>query len=677
MIKPTVNKKNAPKIIRQLVKEIEEHNDCYYNLDQPTISDKEYDDLLKQLIELESEYPEFRDAKSPTQRVGTKLPQAAETILHRAKMYSLDNTYSIEELKKWHQRVLKGLEGQKVEYVVELKIDGVSAALTYEKGHLVVGATRGDGTRGENVTHTLKTVRSIPLMFKKVKNNSVPELLDVRAEIFMWSRDFAALNKYRLEQGAAVFANARNATSGSVKLLDSRITAKRNLDCFIHSFGAMEGGEPFSTHWEFLSNLKAWGFHVNDHSQLCDTFDEVVDFCLINQEDRDSLGYDVDGVVIKVNSLKQQRKLGATLKSPRWAVAYKFPAYQATTTVQEIVVQVGRTGVLTPVANLMPVQCAGVTISRATLHNFDEVKRLGVQEGDRVLLERAGDVIPKIVKVVERKKKRKSNAFVVPKRCPECEAPIIKESDEDVAYRCNNPLCPRQLERGLTHFASRGAMDIEGLGISVVSQLLEQGLVKDFADIYYLNKEQLLLLELFADKKAEKLLKAIFDSKQQPLSRLLFGLGINNVGAKASSILAQKYGSLAHLIKATKEDLQAIDEIGPTMALSVEKFFKQSDIKKLIKKFQKAALNFKEPQKKRASDRLVDKKFVFTGELELMSRVDAGKLVTTHGGKVVSSVSKNTDFVVVGESPGSKYQKAVDLGVTILTEQQFQEMVNE
>lgn len=672
-----MDKVQARKEIENLSREIEDHNYHYYVLDQPTVSDKEYDDFLKRLIKLEEQFPDLKGNNSPSQRVGSKLPSGAKTVAHKVKMLSLDNTYSADELREWYGRVIKGLPNQRVEFVTELKIDGVSAALTYKEGEFILGATRGDGVTGEDVTVNLRTIRSIPLKLKSEGASKVPDILEVRGEVYMNTKDFEALNHQRKKDGEELFANPRNATSGSVKLLDARVTAQRHLSFFVHSYGILEGREECQTQWEFLQRIKKWGFYVNAYSQLCKSFDEVVESCQKFQEKRGSIPYEIDGVVIKVNSLKQQDELGATLKSPRWAVAYKFPAHQATTTVKKITVQVGRTGVLTPVALLEPVPCAGVIISRATLHNFDEVKRLGVKEGDRVLLERAGDVIPKIVKVVASSKTSKQKSFEVPKKCPQCDGLIIKDNEKDVAYRCSNPLCLGQLERGLVHFASRGAMDIEGLGEAVVQQLIDKELVKDFADIYFLKKADLLRLEFFADKKADNLLLAIERSKSQPLSRLLFGFGIQNVGEKAALNLAQEFKTYARLSKTTLEDLKSIHEIGDVTAISVINFLKQSSSKRLIKELKKAGLKMVEPPSEGISDKLSGKKFVFTGELQAMARSKAAQKVRQLGADVSSDVSRNTDFVVVGESPGSKHKKALSLGVKILNEKQFEEMINE
>ncbi len=671
-----MNKEQAAKEIQKLSQAIEAHNYRYYVLSQPTVSDKEYDDLMKRLVALEEKFPDLKEGNSPSQRVGVKLPEGSKAVTHQAKMYSLDNTYSTDELIQWNKRILKGLSGENPEYVAELKIDGVSAALTYEDGELRVGATRGDGVTGEDVTHALKTIRSIPLKLKEEQAAKIPHLLDVRGEVYMNSKDFNDLNKERKDRDGELFVNPRNAASGSLKLLDSRVTAQRKLNCFVHSFGILEGGSSLKTHWEFLQAAKHWGFSVNAYSRLCKDIDEVISYCDEFQNKRATVPYEIDGVVIKVNAFKQQNRLGSTLKSPRWAVAYKFPAYQATTKVKDIVVQVGRTGVLTPVAELEPIFCGGVMISRSTLHNFDEVKRLGINKGDRVLIERAGDVIPKVIKVVEKAKGTKQKVIAVPLTCPECGGKVVKIKAEDVAYCCQNPLCAKKIQKGLIHFASRGAMDIEGLGSVVVEQLLAKGLVKDFADIYFLRKEDFLTLELFKDKKADNLFKAIEESKSRPLSRLLFGLGINNVGEKVAEVLARKYGTLDKLAKASVSELGEIHEIGNVIAVSVEEFFKQSSTKKLIEKLKKAHVRMDEPAVKEVSSKLSQKKFVFTGELESLTRSKAGEIVKKLGGDVVSSVSKNTDYVVIGASPGSKYQKAKELGVTILNEKQFQELTN-
>ncbi len=671
-----MNKAPVQKEIQHLSREINQHNERYYNLHHPTISDQEYDLLLKRLIDLEEQFPELKLSDSPTHRIGAKLDESSATIQHKVKMYSLDNTYSFSELKEWHDRVLKGLPDERsLEYVAELKIDGVLAALTYEKGIFVLGATRGDGLTGEDITHNLRTLPSVPLQLKKMSTEDFPGALEVRGEIYMERKDFENLNLRREKAGEILFANPRNAASGSIKLLDSRITARRKLKCFIHSFGVIKGRKEFKTHWEFLATMEKYGFKVNP-GRRCKNLEEVIEFCEEYTKKRDELPFEVDGVVVKVNSYARQKEFGFTLKSPRWAIAYKFPAKQATTIVKDIMVQVGRTGVLTPVAELEPVECGGVTISRSTLHNFDEVKRLGVKKGDRVLLQRAGDVIPKIVKVVESNPERNSQTFIVPDKCPVCSGEVAKTKEEDVAYRCINPSCIKQLERRLIHFASRQAMDIEGLGKVVVHQLLTKNLVRGLADIYFLKKEDLLKLELFAQKKAENLLAAIDASKARALSRFLFGLGILNIGEKAAYLLAQKFRTLDALMRAGLEDFKKIHEIGEVMADSIEHFFKQKTTQKLFKKFKKAGLSFSEQQVTFFSEKkFFGKKFVFTGELENFSRQQASDLVQRLGGDVDKSVSRKTDFIVAGKDPGSKYIKALNLRLKILNEQEFKELI--
>ena len=485
--------------------------------------------------------------------------------------------------------------------------------------------------------------------------------------------DFASLNQHRKMNGEELFANPRNAAAGSLKLLDARLTAKRGLKFFVHSPGFWAKNQMPLTQGEFLEMAQDYGFIISPYNRLCHDLSEVITFCEEYARRRDEIGFDVDGIVVKVNDLSLQARLGSTLKSPRWAVAFKFPAYQATTIIKEIVVQVGRTGVLTPVAELEPVACAGVVISRATLHNFDEIRRLGVNSGDKVLLERAGDVIPKIVKVLE---KHSRGAFIPPDLCPSCHGKIQKEKEEDVAWRCLNPSCPKQLERLLVHFSSRGAMDIEGLGESVIEQLLNKGLIKDLADIYFLNKEHLLGLDLFADKKADNLLQAISESKSRPLSKFIYGLGIANIGIKAAVNLAGHGGALDVIIKASTLQLQEIDEIGPVMAESVVDYFAQPQVKVLLEKFKIAGLNLSETKRQAAGCRLEGKKFVFTGELAGLTREEAALWVQDQGGKVVAAVSKSLDYLVAGENPGSKLAQARKLGITILNQKEFEEMVH-
>jgi len=663
--------KDIERKIEKLREVIRHHDYMYYVLSQPEISDKEYDVLMLKLKELEDKHPEFKSDDSPTVRVSGGILEGFRTVKHQQKMLSLDNTYSFQELQEWDERVHKGLGREKTEYVVELKIDGVSANITYKKGKLSIGATRGDGETGEDVTQNIKTIRAIPLV---LLGKDAPELIEVRGEVYMQRKDLEFLNKEREEAQEGLFANPRNSASGSLKLLDASIVARRRLNFFAHSLGGYKGVD-ISSQAEFLEKLKEWGVRVNPQTKLCRSLKEVIAYCEVWQEKRGRLDYDIDGVVIKINTLAQQKRLGFTLKSPRWAVAYKFPARQVTTVLKDISVQVGRTGVITPVAELEPVECSGVTISRATLHNFDEIKRLGVKVGDRVVLERAGEVIPKIIKVITSVRNGTEKEFRIPKTCPACGSKITKEKEEEVAYRCINPSCSKQIERGLIHFVSRTAMDIEGVGEAVVRQLVRKGLVRDFADIYSLEKDDFLKLELFKDKKAENLLKAIEKSKQQSLSRLIYGLGIKHVGEKAAYVLAQKFITMDNLIKAHLEDFDAIYEIGQVMAESIVNFLKLNSTQKLLEKLKDAGLNLKEKVAFVKKSVFTAKTVVFTGELKDFSRSQAEELVRRMGGNTSSSISENTDVVVAGENPGSKYNKANKLGVKIIDEKEFKEMI--
>lgn len=659
------------KEIERLSDLIRKHDYKYYVLSSPDISDKEYDDLIFRLKSLEDKYPEFKSRYSPTQRIGGGILEGFKTVNHRQKMFSLDNTYSLDELREWDERVRKTLLRESLEYVVELKIDGLSANLTYEKGALVTGATRGDGQTGEDVTGNILTIRAIPLL---LTGEDIPGVIEIRGEVYMEKKDLELLNKERASQEEALFANPRNAASGSLKLLDTSITAKRRLNFFAHSLGECKE-KVFTRQWEFLEVLRRWGIRTNPFSKLCANFDEVCEYCGIWQKKRDSLPYEIDGIVIKVNDFRQQEKLGYTLKSPRWAAAYKFPARQVTTEVINIEVGVGRTGVITPVAVVKPVSCGGVTITHATLHNFDEVKRLGINIGDRVLIERAGDVIPKIVKVVENKHKGYVKELKIPKNCPVCGALVRKEKEVDVAYRCINPLCSAQLEAALIHFSSRSAMDIEGLGEAVAKQLIGKGIISDLADIYALKKQVLLGLELFKDKKADNLLNAIQKSKLKSLGCLIYGLGIRHVGEKSSFVLAQRFKSLDNLINAKFPELDSIPEIGPVLARSINEYFRLDSVKRLVSKLRRAGLNFKQEDILVKETFFSGKTVVFTGELISFSRVEAEDLVRKMGGNISSSVSKHTDFVVAGVSPGSKYEKAKKLGVRIINEEDFKELL--
>ena len=657
------------KKIETLRNKIRRHDYLYYVLSHPEISDKEYDDLMKELQKFEEAHPEYKTGDSPTVRVGGVVLKGFDTVKHAQKMLSLDNTYSIDELIEWSKRVRKGLaQGEPAGYVVEHKIDGVSANITYRSGKLAVGATRGDGETGEDVTQNIKTIRAIPLV---LLGEGIPEFIEIRGEIYMDRKEFDILNKEREKEGEVLFANPRNATSGSVKLLDPGIVAKRGLSFFAHSLGECKGIQ-LASQWDFLDKLKNWGIRTNTHSKLCKDMDTVIAYCNSWQGKRDKLSYDIDGIVVKVDSLVQQKRLGFTSKSPRWAVAYKFPARQATTYVLKININVGRTGVITPTAELKPVECAGVVIRNATLHNFDEIKRLGIKVGDRVLIERAGEVIPKVIKVVS---SGGGKEFVIPKACPACSGKVIKEKEEDVAYRCINPSCPEQLERGLLHFASRDAMDIEGMGEAVVTQLVKLKLVNNFSDIYRLSENDLKKLELFKEKKINNLLIAIQKSKLRPLSRLIFALGIRHIGEKAAFVLARHFKELDNLVSAKSQELNDIYEVGPVVAQSIVDYFSLPQTKKLIVSLRRSGVNFKDDSSIVENKLFSGKTFVFTGELKGFTRTQAEEVARSLGANAASSVSKATDFLVAGDNPGSKFEKAKKLGVTIIDEDRFKEMI--
>ena len=663
--------------LEKIAKEIEELREKiriadykYYVLSEPEISDKEYDDLVKRLKELEEKYPQFITEDSPTQRVSGGLLEGFPTVKHKIKMLSLDNTYSTEEIKEWQDRIKKILKDEEINYVVELKIDGVSFSLTYENGILKVGATRGDGETGEDITPNVKAISSIPLKLI----GDFPKILEVRGEIYIEKKDFENLNKIRLKNNEPPFANPRNAASGSIKLLDPNIVKERNLKYFIHSFGWAQDWNILS-HKEFLEKVKKLGLRVNKNYKYCKNIEEVIDYCMYWQDKRDSLEYEVDGMVIKVDSYIQREKLGSTLKSPRWAIAYKFPAHQATTIVKDIEFGVGRTGIITPVAILEPVECGGVVIKHATLHNFDEVKRLDVRVGDTVLIERAGEVIPKVVKVITSKRKGNEKKISVPKKCPVCNEPIVKEKEDEVYWYCINIDCPAKIKSSLLHFASRGAMDIEGMGESVINELVDRGYVKSIVDIYDLKKETLLKLPLFAEKKANNLLMAIEASKNRPLSRFLYGLGIRHIGEKAASILAEKFKDIDAFFNLTEEKILEIKEFGPVMASSLVSFFSSKRTKEMIEALKKKGLKLKEEEKVVKKSKISGKVFVFTGELESFSRNQAQKVVEDLGGKWTTSVSKNVDFVVVGKNPGSKYTKAKELKLKIINEEEFKNLI--
>ncbi len=669
-----MSSKQIKKDIEKLRDEIRYHDYKYYIENQPVISDKEYDALMQKLIKIEEKYPQFITPDSPTQRVGGAPAEEFEESKHIVPLLSLSNAFSFDDLEAFDKRVKRMLGlpvDRDIEYVSELKIDGLAINLTYENGVLAKGATRGDGFRGENVTNNLKTVHAIPL---RLRGEKIPRLLEVRGEVYMLHKDFQELNKEREKSGKLLFANPRNAAAGSVRQLDPRITAKRKLNISAYVSGEYRDGR-IETHIELLKLFKSLGLKVNSTYRLCKNIREAIKFCQDWTEKKKDLDYDVDGVVVKVNSLRLQEKLGAVTKSPRWAMAYKFPAEQATTRIKKIIVQVGRTGALTPVAIMEPVEVGGVTVSRATLHNEDEIKRKDIRVGDRVLIQRAGDVIPYVVSAIKEKRTGKEKKFIFPRKCPACGADVSRPPGE-VVIRCTNISCPAQIKETIRHFTSRRAMDVEGIGDAQVEQLVERGLIKDPADLYYLKKENLLTLERMGNKLAANILEAIEKSKERDLSRLIYALGIRHAGTHIADVLAKNYSSLDELSKARAEELSSIPEIGHIVAQSVELFFRQEGAKRVIDKLGKAGVKLEVAKKKKASQILAEKTFVLTGSLEGFTRDGAFRIIKELGGRISSSVSKETDYVVAGKEPGSKYDKAERLGVKIISESQFKKLTS-
>ncbi|MDZ7331070.1 MAG: NAD-dependent DNA ligase LigA [candidate division KSB1 bacterium] len=667
MITPTIEKR-----IKELRDQINYHNYRYYVLDEPEISDAEYDRLMRELQQLEQQYPELITPDSPTQRVGAAPLEAFETVAHTIPMLSLDNGFDEADIREFDNRLRKLLPaGEKIEYVAECKLDGLAVELIYERGSFTVGSTRGDGMVGENVTQNLKTIRTVPLRLIDRKL-PIPERIEVRGEVVFPVRAFEALNRQREQAGEPLFANPRNAAAGSLRQLDPKITASRPLEIFFHSLGQVIGYE-FETHWQFLDALQAWGLRVTPQRRLCQSLDEVFQFYRELEQQREQMAYEIDGVVIKLNSLAQRELVGIKSRSPRWAIAYKFPARQEITQILDIKAQVGRTGTLTPVAIMRPVQIGGVEVSRATLHNQDEIDSKDIRIGDWVVVQRAGDVIPEVVKVVESRRTGAERKYQIPDTCPVCGGHVVRLPGE-AAHRCQNLSCPAQLKQQIRHFASRDAMDIEGLGDKLIDQLVDKGLVKDTADLYFLTKSQWANLERMANKSAQNILDALERSKNIPLDRFIYSLGIRYVGEHTASLLADHFKTLDNLKNASYEELLGVYEIGTQTAQSIVQFFSEPKNLNTIDRLLQAGIKIQSPVAAKG-DLLAGKTFVFTGTLQSMTRDEAERLVESLGGHAASSVSKKTDYVVVGTDPGSKATKARELGVKILNEQEFKEMV--
>jgi DNA ligase (NAD+) len=667
--------KSIRQTIERLRDEIRRHDELYYLQENPEISDREYDALIEKLRDIETKHPDLVTPDSPTQRVAGAPAESFAEFMHRVPMLSLDNSYSIDELRAFDERCRKLAGGKSPEYVAELKIDGLSLSVHYEGGMFVRGVTRGDGFRGEDVSTNVRTIRSVPLRLRE-KAEKIAREIEVRGEAYLGRRIFERINAEREDAGEPRFANPRNAASGTIRQLDPSITARRRLEMFAYDVIAGQR-KAFATHWDALNWADAAGFRVNENRALCKSIDEVIDFCNRMEAKRDDLDYEIDGVVVKVNSTALQKQFGATGKAPRWAIAYKFPARQATTKVNDIVVQVGRTGALTPVAMLEPVQLGGVTVSRSTLHNEDEIERLGLLIGDHVLVERGGDVIPKVVKVIESKRTGKEKKFRMPAKCPICGGLVSRPEGEAVS-RCIAADCPAQLIGRLLHFVSRRAMRIEGLGFALAEQLLEKKMVRDVADLYSLKLEDLASLERMAKKSASNVLAQIEASKSRDLWHLIYGLGIRHVGERTAAILARHFGSLDRLGSATVEKLDDIHEIGLTMAQSIHDWFADPGNKELCRRLVQAGVRAEATEDSStapADQRFAGKVFVLTGTLPDMTRDEARGLIEANGGRVTGSVSKKTDYVLAGADPGSKLDKASELDVKVIDEAEFKKML--
>ena len=667
--------------IEELRRALRHHNHRYYVLDDPEVSDIEYDRLMRELIALETDWPQLVSADSPSARVGAPPLEKFETVPHALPMLSLDNGFADEHVVKFDERVRKILDVQApVDYTVEPKVDGVAVELVYEHRRLAVASTRGDGFHGEQITDNVRTIKAVPLVLQRPPDNDIiPELLEVRGEIYLGREGFKNLNAERLEEGLPPFANPRNAAAGSLRQLDSSITAKRPLEIFFYGIGRLAGAD-IDSHWAVLLLLKSLGLRVNPLTRPGLSVDGVLNCCRELEEKRHDLPYDIDGAVVKVDRISYQRMLGATSRSPRWAMAYKFAAVQATTSVEAIEVQVGRTGALTPVAHLRPVKIGGVTVSRATLHNEDEIRKKGVLIGDTVLVQRAGDVIPEVVKVIVSQRSGKEKDFRMPTYCPVCNATVVrlkKENSEDyeAAHRCINTACPAQIKEHIKHFASKGAFDIDGLGDKLIDQMVQRGLLRSYADIFELEPAAIESLERMGPKSARNLIEAIETSKSVDFHRFIFSLGIRHVGEHAARILAETFGHLDDLMRASREHLEQIDGIGPILAGSIHSFFQQTENRQTVARLIKGGIELRY-RAAVTSGKLIGKVFVLTGALDSLTRRQAAERITAAGGKVSSAVGSATDYLVAGKSPGAKLQRARQLGVKVIDENQLEKLLS-
>jgi DNA ligase (NAD+) len=656
--------------IKALREQLHRHNYLYYVLDHPEVSDAEYDRLFDELTSLEKQFPELVTPDSPTQRVGAPPLEEFHTVRHSLPMLSLGKATSEEEFLDFHRRVVELSGEEEISYVVEPKFDGLAVEVVYTNGLFSLGSTRGDGTVGEEVTLNLKTVKSIPL---RLRGKDIPERIEVRGEVIMNKEDFAMLNKEREKAGEPLFANPRNAAAGSVRQLDSKETATRPLTMFAHGTGVISGKE-LTNHWDTLGYLKQLGFKVSEHIALCARIEQVKSYYQETLDRRDQLPHEIDGIVIKTNDFDLQRRLGEISRSPRWAVAWKFPAQQEHTVVKDIIVSVGRTGALTPVAILEPVRVAGVEVSRATLHNEDEVRKKDIRVGDTVVIQRAGDVIPEVVKVIEARRTGREKPFVMPDLCPVCGSKVERPEGEAV-HRCTGLACPAQIKEHLAHFASKGAMDIDGLGYKFLEQMVDKGIIHDQADLYRLKKENLMEMDRMGDKLAQNLLDAVDKSRKPALANLIYALGIRNVGEHLATVLARNFKSVDNLARQNVEDLTQVHEIGPIVAESIYNFFHNPKNLKVLEKLKKGGVVFPEEKTEFEETPLTGKTFVLTGGLDSMTRDEARKIIEASGGRVSSFVSKRTDFVIVGKDPGSKYTEAQRLGVMTLSEKEFTKMI--